>query len=134
MIEQSIYKCLSMNGYFDEVHPFEAPDNIPGGKSVITYMGIGTRIDTKYYASETMKYQLDKSSFLCSITIIPDNRNTPKYFTMVEEFSKLRGHIANYQDEQVLQMEVESYEDFKSNVGQYVREFTVTVLHKTILT
>ncbi|WP_323945538.1 hypothetical protein [Aeromonas caviae] len=127
MIESSIFECLKMNGFFDEVHPFKVPDNTDPKKTAITFMRLGTRINTRYYASETMKQQLDKSSFLCSIT-------NPKYFVMIEEFSKLQGHIANYQDDLVLQMEVESYDDFESSMGQYVREFTITVLHKTNLT
>lgn len=127
MIEESIMTAFGVDGYFEQVYPFEIPDSANRDLSSITYMRIGSRIDTRYYASETMKYQLESSRFICSIS-------NPKYLVMIKDFNKLQGHIANFQDQETLQMEIESYDDFKSNTGEFVREFTLNILHKTILT
>jgi hypothetical protein len=119
MVEKSVHAMLASSGL--KTFPFQAPDNID---EFITYMRNGNRTTTKYYS---MDKQIDESLFACSIS-------SSEYPKLVEIWKALNKSILKYQDEIVVGVAVRSFDDFKANQGQFVREFQIGVTHVTDLT
>ncbi|MGY3913616.1 hypothetical protein ACW5XW_23850 [Aeromonas piscicola] len=122
MVEKSVHAMLASSGL--KTFPFQAPDNIGESESFITYMRIGNKTTTKYYS---MDKQIDESLFACSIS-------SSEYPKLVEIWKTLNKSILKYQDEIVMGVAVHSFDDFKANQGQFVREFQIGVTHVTDLT
>ncbi|HDN9017637.1 TPA: hypothetical protein P2I01_004571 [Aeromonas salmonicida] len=119
MVEKSVHAMLDSSGL--KTFPFQAPDNID---EFITYMRNGNRTTTKYYS---MDKQIDESLFICSIS-------TNDFDRLVEIWGALNKSILKYQDQFVLGVTIRSFDDFKANQGQFVREFQIGVTHITELT
>lgn len=114
MIESLIDKMLSP---FGELYPFEIPDNVTG--SAIAYRRIGNRVVTKYHS---MNYQITEALFYVV-------RQESGYLTLCDDNTFISG-VTKYNSENLISVRFDGYEDFKTNTGQYERQYRLIVLHK----